>query len=151
MVNHNSNSTEDITLKYLEPGHTFTSADSFHHGVEQEMKRRLVALDFQDFSSVITSSKSGKVDVVELQIEDIGAWKAGHSMTKLKNAPHLVEMGEIQLRRGSRSVRVKLYHNQEEFTLLDFLMKKTTLDIPEQLRPAMKRFGRQKKYLNQTY
>ena len=147
MVNHNSNSTQDVTLKYFEPGHTFMSADSFHHGVEQEMKRRPggVVLDFQDFSSVIASSNSAKVNVVELQSEDIRAWKAGHSVTKLKNAPHLAEMAEIQLRRGSRSMWVKLSHDQEEFTELDFLMKKTTLGIPQQLRPAMKGVGRQKK------
>ncbi|XP_044024086.1 uncharacterized protein LOC122862640 [Siniperca chuatsi] len=147
VVNHKSNSTEDVTLKYFEPGHTVVSADSFHHGVEQEMKRRPggVVLDFQDFSSVIASSDSGKVDVVELQNEDIRAWKAGHSMTKLKNAPHLAEMAEIQFRRGSRRMWVKLSHDQEEFTPLDFLMKKTSLDIPEQLRPAVKGVGRQKK------
>ena len=70
------------------------SADSFHHGVEQEMKRWPggVVLDFQDFSSVIASSNSGKVDVVELQNEDIQAWEAGHSLTNLKNAPHLADM-----------------------------------------------------------
>ena len=61
--------------------------------------------------------------------------KAGHSVTKLKGAPHLAE---IQFRRGSRSMWVKLSHDQEEFTPLDFLMKKTMLGIPEQLRPAMK-------------
>ena len=34
LVNSNVISTDDITLKYFEPGHTFMSADSFHHGVE---------------------------------------------------------------------------------------------------------------------
>ena len=31
---------EDITLKYFEAGHSFMSADSFHHGVELSMKRK---------------------------------------------------------------------------------------------------------------
>ncbi|KAI4831013.1 hypothetical protein KUCAC02_002614 [Chaenocephalus aceratus] len=40
IVNSQTISTEDITLKFFQPGHTFMSADSFHHGVEQEMKSR---------------------------------------------------------------------------------------------------------------
>eukprot|EP00064_Thunnus_orientalis_P003828 superscaffoldBa00000327_g3839 len=46
----------------------------------------------EDFSSVIASSNSGKVDVVEPQNEDIQAWEGGHSLTNLKNAPHLADM-----------------------------------------------------------
>lgn len=136
MVSHNSNSIEDITLKYFAPGHTFMSADSLHHGVEQEMKRRPwgVVLDFQDFSSSTTSTS-----------EDIRAWKAGHSMIKLRNAPHLAEMAEIQFNRGSRSMWLKLSHDQEAFTPVDFIMKKTTLHILEHLRPAVKGVGKQKK------
>ena len=70
------------------------NADSFHPGVEREMKRcpEGVVLDFQDLSNVIASSNSGKVDVVELQNENIQAWEALHYLTNLKNAPHLANM-----------------------------------------------------------
>ena len=37
LVNSDSISLEDITLKYFEKGHTFMSVDSVHHGVEREM------------------------------------------------------------------------------------------------------------------
>jgi len=37
-VNDPALAVEDITLKYFEPGHTFMSADSVHHGVEKSMK-----------------------------------------------------------------------------------------------------------------
>ncbi|CAM4578379.1 unnamed protein product [Leuciscus chuanchicus] len=40
LVNGDTTTMEDITLKYFEKGHTFMSADSFHHGVKQEMKNR---------------------------------------------------------------------------------------------------------------
>ena len=39
-VNVPSTSVQSITLKYFEPGHTFMSADSFHHKVEQAMKQK---------------------------------------------------------------------------------------------------------------
>lgn len=38
LVNSAAISAEDFPLKYFE--HTFMSADSFHHGVDQEMRRR---------------------------------------------------------------------------------------------------------------
>ena len=30
----------ETVMKYFEPGHTFMSADSFHHKVEQGMKKK---------------------------------------------------------------------------------------------------------------
>ncbi|XP_036812015.1 uncharacterized protein LOC118942057 [Oncorhynchus mykiss] len=62
VVNADSTLMEDITLKFLEPGHTFMSADSFHHGVEQEMKARPggVVYDFGDFLHVAATSNAGK-------------------------------------------------------------------------------------------
>lgn len=69
-VNANTTSREDITLKYFEQGHTFISADSFHHGVEQQMKNCPVGAvyDFEGFVSVVKSSNSKKVDVVEMKM-----------------------------------------------------------------------------------
>ena len=37
-VNRLTTATKEITIKYFEPGHTFMSADSFHHKVEQAMQ-----------------------------------------------------------------------------------------------------------------
>ncbi len=57
-MNSDTISQEDITLKFFERGHTFMSADSFHHGVEQQMRSRQggVVYDFEDFvkSSQVT-------------------------------------------------------------------------------------------------
>ena len=39
-VNIKDASLQTITLKYFEPGHTFTSADSFHHKVEQCVRQK---------------------------------------------------------------------------------------------------------------
>lgn len=43
------------------------SANSFHHGVEQQMKRCPggAVYDFEDFVSVVTSSNSKEVEVVK--------------------------------------------------------------------------------------
>lgn len=49
---------ETITIKYFEAGHTFMSADSFHHLVEKELKRNPKCYDFQDFVNVVNNSTS---------------------------------------------------------------------------------------------
>ena len=51
-VKSGNNSAKTITLKYFEPGHTFMSADSFHHQVEQGMRQQKRVEDFQDFIDI---------------------------------------------------------------------------------------------------
>ncbi|KAK5916171.1 hypothetical protein CesoFtcFv8_001693 [Champsocephalus esox] len=121
------------------------SADSFHHGVEQEMKSRPggVIYDFDDFLSVVGNSK--KVEVVELKNEGIRDWTDGHSAVKSKKLPKLADLKVVQLRRGSRSMFVKISQEEEDFTELDFLQKKCQLKIPTTLRPQDKGIEEAKK------
>ncbi len=137
LVNSETISAEDVTLKFFEPGHTFMSADSFHHGVEQEMRHRPggVVFDFDDFLSVVANSNSRKVEVVELKNENIRAWMDGHSAAKTKKMPRLAELKVMQLRCGSRSMFVKKSHGEEDFIELDFLQKKFNPSVPTTLRP----------------
>ena len=135
-MNSSKIEAEDITMKYFEAGHTFMSADSFHHGVEQEMRRRPggVVYDFEDFVSVIAQSNSSKVEVVELECNQIGAWADGHSAVKTKKLPRLAELKVVQVCRGSRSMFIKKSHGEENFTEMDFLQKKFLASIPAALR-----------------
>ena len=139
LVNSDTTSLEDITLKYFEPGHTFMSADSFHHGVEQQIRKCPggVVYDFDDFVNVVASSNSRKVDVVLMQNANVLDWRDRHSTSKVKKAKatKLGEMAEIQLRRGSNSLFYKQSHIETEFTEIDFLLKKFIPTIPTLLRP----------------
>ena len=47
--------SENITLKYFEPGNMFMSTDSFHHQVELEMYQRKRVEGFQDFIKIVDS------------------------------------------------------------------------------------------------
>ena len=47
--------SENITLKYFEPGHMFMSVDSFYHQVELVMYQRIRVEDFQDFVKIVDS------------------------------------------------------------------------------------------------
>ncbi|KAK7169041.1 hypothetical protein R3I93_005136 [Phoxinus phoxinus] len=135
-INAATSERENITLKYFEKGHTFMSADSFHHGVELEMKRRPggAVYDYEDFFSVVATSNSGKVEALHLKNANVLNWRDGHSTTKVKTAHKLSEMAEIQLRRGSRSLFYKLTHTDESFIELDFLQKKFSTNVPSLLR-----------------
>ena len=58
---------EKITIKYFEPGgHTFMAANSFHHEIEDEMRRKRNLYNFKDFENIISSRRVA----VEMQIED---------------------------------------------------------------------------------
>ncbi|KAK5933414.1 hypothetical protein CgunFtcFv8_013899 [Champsocephalus gunnari] len=101
------------------------SADSFHH--------------------VVGNSNSKKVEVVELKNEGIRDWTDCHSAVKSKKLPKLADLKVVQLRRGSRSMFVKISHEEEDFTELDFLQKKCQLKIPTTLRPQDKGIEEAKK------
>ena len=47
--------SETITFKYLEKGHTFKSADSFHAQVEKGMRKKKNICDLDDFLKIVDS------------------------------------------------------------------------------------------------
>lgn len=59
MVNSELTSTETIIVKYFEPGHTFMSADHFHHQVEMSMKNKKI-YDYDDFIDAVKNSNAKK-------------------------------------------------------------------------------------------
>jgi hypothetical protein len=56
-----------ITLKYLEAGHAFMSADSIHHGFELAMRKAHNIYDFEDLLSVLRGSNGRKCEVLPLK------------------------------------------------------------------------------------
>lgn len=137
LINNDTIEFDDISLKFFESGHTFMSADSFHHGVELEMKRRNGGkiYDFAEFHDVVGKSNSGNVDVIAMDNSQVRAYKAGQAQSKLKKASvTLSSMKVIQLRRGSMKLFYKTSHDDAEFQPLDFLKKTFELVKPPQLR-----------------
>nr|CAH7733291.1 unnamed protein product [Callosobruchus chinensis] len=47
-----------LDIKYFQSGHTFMSADAFHHQVELSLKKSRKVLDFDDFKSAVQQSNS---------------------------------------------------------------------------------------------
>lgn len=65
IMNSDEIALEKLKLKYFEPGHTFMSADSFHHQVEMSLKKKKKVYDFEDFKETVQSCNSGKVNILE--------------------------------------------------------------------------------------
>lgn len=62
IVNSYEISTNEI-IYYFEPGHTYMSADSFHHQVDMALKKQNKTYDFNDFEDAFKSTNKAKVDV----------------------------------------------------------------------------------------
>ena len=56
---------ETVTFKYLEKGHTFMSADSFHAQVEKGMRKKKNICDLDDFIKIV-DSKGTAVEMTHL-------------------------------------------------------------------------------------
>ena len=97
----------ESTIKYFELGHTFMSADSFHHQVELSVKHKGNVYNFSDFT-LAASSNSGKIYVKLLQNQSFIDWTDQLSTFKInKTHPraYLSNMSWIQFNRGSFNMK----------------------------------------------
>ncbi|KAK4887418.1 hypothetical protein RN001_003689 [Aquatica leii] len=126
IVNSTEIESKEIRLKFFEKGHTFMSADSFHHQVEIALKLKKKVYDFNDFCDGVKTANSSRVLVKEMRIEDFSIWSDLASQTalkKMKPRPYLSEIAEVKVVRGSHKM---MYNNEFEhdYTEIDFLQKK---------------------------
>lgn len=127
IINSNEVAAETIELKYFEPGHTFMSADHFHHCVENSMKRKKNVYDFPDFVQCVKDSKS-KVEVKQMEITHFYDWEDWSSLHKLKQSEpraYLKDMYKIKFQRGSKLLEYATSSSDDAtWVKLDFLKVK---------------------------
>jgi hypothetical protein len=138
MVNSDATQVEKISLKYLEAGHTYLSADSFHSGVERSMSKRPEGkvLDFDDFVDTVQNSNGRRVKVVKMENDQFLQWVDGHSAHIVrKNKVYIDQMSIVEFRRGVEdSLFFKTKFDDEEFESYKFLKKNFQLHIPRSMR-----------------
>lgn len=137
MVNSNEISATEIHLVYFEPGHTFMSADSFHHQVELSLKRQGKTYDFEDFVEAVSQSNNKHVQVVPMAVSDFYMWQDFTSQPKLQKAVkrvYLKDIVHLKAERNYYSLFYKTHYNEESFGELNFLknsaMKKNGTGMP---------------------
>ena len=80
---HRVGGPESISIKYIEKGHTFVSADSFHAHAEKEMRAKKHVYEFDDFTEVI--NKRGHA--VNMEHSDFRQWESSSSSAKFTRKP----------------------------------------------------------------
>ena len=110
---------DTITLKYLEKGHTFMSADSFHSRIEAGMKKDKNIYDFQDFSKVVNQSGQALI----MNHTDFAAWPNGMSSAKSTRKPTLKDVVEVRFIKGKTGLSWKLSFD-DDYSEGEFLMQK---------------------------
>lgn len=127
LVNSEKISAQKITLKYLESGHTFMSADSCHAAVEREMKRQVNVYDMADFCQCVEQAGA---KVIQPTFEDFRHHQGQQSAAKLRNPtrPMLADIRQAEFRRGERVVYYKLRHTDDAWIEFDYLKAKHNMN-----------------------
>lgn len=97
---------ESITLKYFETGHTFMSADSFHHQVEMSLKRMNMH-DFREFVDCVRSANLTRNCVKVMDFSDFIDYLYYTSQHKLrKNDPRIYLKDMVASRERSSHIKI---------------------------------------------
>ncbi|CAH1115662.1 unnamed protein product [Psylliodes chrysocephalus] len=116
IINSSEIAANNIEIYYFEPGHTFMSADSFNHQVEQSLNSYDSAsktggggkvYDFSDFQGAIQQVKMKNVNVLTMNLTDFKEWKDNSSLQKIKKyspKPYLSDIVKLKFERGSFSM-----------------------------------------------
>lgn len=119
-VHRNDIAVQSITIKFLETGHTFMSADTEHAAAEKAIAKKQYILDIDDFAECVQTSRLD-VNILKtpdfLELED---WVSQYRLRKMPERPYLDNLVEINFRRGSRNFYMKHDFQQEykEFSIV---------------------------------
>ena len=106
-----------ITMKYLEPGHTFMKADSVHGCIGRKLKEEPQLFDIVDLVNLFRGSKSG-LEVRCLEACDFLPVEA--FPLRNKGLPKLRTLKAVQFRKGSGCLFYKLCHDSKKFFMRPF-------------------------------
>lgn len=110
IVNSSRVCVENLEVKYFEPGHTFKSADAFHHQVELALKRKKKVYDFEDFGNVVQSSNSGRVNVIKMDLDNFYNfmdYTSKYKLQKLAPRVYLRDIVALSFKRGQKYFQYK--------------------------------------------
>jgi len=121
---------DQITMRFLEKGHTFMSADSYHAQVESAMRKMKNLYDFGDFQSAVARYGA---KVLTMEVNDFVLWENGMSTAKFTKKPNLSDVQEIQFRKGETKLFWKKNMDDAEYEEGEFLKKKTAAHIQREV------------------
>lgn len=114
IVNSSEICAETISIKYLEPGHTFMSADNFHHQVENQLQKAGKVYDFADYIDCVQLANSGKVTVKTMEVSDFCKYmdhSSQHRLKKSTNRVYLKDIVIVEVHRNKSNLFVKTQYD----------------------------------------
>ncbi|KAF0306555.1 Protein PELPK1 [Amphibalanus amphitrite] len=137
-INCPSTSTQSITLKFFEPGHTSMSADAVHQVVAKNLKRMARVEDFQDYAEA-TEAAGVRCVVMEpgsnmVRIEDAISRYALKMLGDQGLRPDLLHFKTVKVERGSDEIFTKTILKGKDWMVYKVL--KSTCHVKEQ--PALR-------------
>ena len=111
---------DQIIFRFFEKGHTFMSADSFHHQIEKGMRAAKSVYDRDDFTNIVSASGIP----VNMIANDFINYENGVSQGAYTNKPVLAKVHEVKFVKGSTKLYWKNSIDDEEYEEGDFLKKK---------------------------
>ena len=111
---------EEIIFRYFEKGHTFMSADSFHHQVEKGMRAQKNVFDKHDFERIINITGVA----APMEASDFVRFENGVSHGQYTTKPKLATVQEVKFVQGSTHLLWKQSLDDETYTEGIFLKKK---------------------------
>ena len=122
VLNSLAGSLKSISLKYFEQGHTFMSADSFHHRIELRVRQKGDLCDFDDFVGCVAEAGS----TIVMKDDDFLDWKNELSAGKQskESKPRLDKVVEAFFKKGETKLFFKESHADAEYKSSEFLKRK---------------------------
>lgn len=123
IINHHGISAETITLKYFETGHTFMSADSYHHQVNDSLKKPKKVYDFKDFVHAFEmyNKRNGMLEKCQLKISNSRRIDFLYLKLKKETKLYISKISEI-VKRNEYDFYFKI-NAKFDWRKLDFLHK----------------------------
>ena len=116
-----------VTMKYLEPGHTFMKADSIHGCIGRKLKEDPVLYDFLDLTNLVRQSKL-EMTVLPMTPGDILPLSSSRSSNR--GLPKLRSLKSVKFQRGSGSMFYKFSHDAASFFSRPFLSVSMIPELP---------------------
>lgn len=134
LINSSEVNLNFLKVKYLQTGHTFMSADSFHHQVEKSLKQAGKVLDFDDFKFCVKKSNNSRVEVIEMNLHnfyDFKDYSSRFKMNKINPKPYLANFVEVDFRRGSKNLSYRTKFTGELIELNFMVAKHLKETLPK--------------------
>jgi hypothetical protein len=113
-------SVQEVELRYLEKGHTYMAAGSFHAHVEKSLSRKKNVSNFEDFIDAVEAAATPSPKVHEIKFSKFREWGCRPSQ-RLKDTPILSTIRAVKFCKGSFDMFYRCDSNPSSFVSKSFL------------------------------